>query len=65
MIWTQRSADVMVGIPADMILAWLWVQCLCRELGFEPGIVMNFGDTHIYNEHIEGAKKLPYTEIRT
>lgn len=57
MIWTQRSADVMVGIPADMILAWLWVQCLCRELGFEPGIVtMNFGDTHIYEEHIEGAK---------
>ena len=62
MIWTQRSADVMVGIPADMILAWLWVQCLCRELGFEPGIVtMNFGDTHIYNEHIEGANT--YTEI--
>lgn len=56
MIWTQRSADVMVGIPADMILAYLWVQCLCREFGFEPGIVtMNFGDTHIYEEHMEGA----------
>ena len=55
-IWTQRSADVMVGIPADMILAWLWVQCLCRELSFEPGtITMNFGDTHIYEEHEEGA----------
>lgn len=58
MIWTQRSADVMVGIPSDMILAWLWVQCLGQELGFIPGtITMNFGDTHIYEEHIAGAKE--------
>lgn len=58
MIWTQRSADVMVGIPSDMILAWLWVQCLCTELGFMPGtITMNFGDTHIYEEYIAGAKE--------
>ena len=58
MIWSQRSADVMVGIPSDMILAWLWVQCICKELGFTPGIVtMNFGDTHIYEEHIDGAKQ--------
>ena len=57
MIWTQRSADVMVGIPADMLLAWLWLTCLCTEFGFYPGeITMNFGDTHIYTEHIEGAK---------
>lgn len=58
MIWTQRSADVMVGIPSDMLLAWLWVQCLCKELNFVPGtITMNFGDTHIYEEHIAGAKQ--------
>ena len=56
MIWTQRSADTMVGIPSDMILAYLWVQCLCKELGFVPGeVTMNFGDTHIYEEHIAGA----------
>lgn len=62
MIWTQRSADTMVGIPSDMILAYLWVQCLSKELGFEPGIVtMNFGDTHIYEEHIVGAKQ--YLEV--
>ena len=62
MIWNQRSADTMVGIPSDMILAYLWVQCLSKELGFEPGIVtMNFGDTHIYEEHIAGAKQ--YLEV--
>jgi len=56
MIWTQRSADVMLGVPSDMILAYLWIQCLCKELGLKPGIVtMNFGDTHIYEEHIPGA----------
>ena len=62
MIWTQRSADVMVGIPSDMILAYLWVQCLSKELGFKPGeVTMNFGDAHIYEEHIAGAKQ--YLEV--
>lgn len=62
MIWTQRSADLMVGVPSDMLLAYLWVQGLAKELGFTPGIVtMNFGDTHIYNEHIPGAKE--YLEV--
>lgn len=62
MIWTQRSADVMVGIPSDMILAYLWIQCLSKELGFKPGeVTMNFGDTHIYEEHIAGAKQ--YIEV--
>ena len=62
MIWTQRSADVMVGIPSDMILAYLWVQCLSKELRFKPGeVTMNFGDTHIYEEHIAGAKQ--YLEV--
>lgn len=56
MIWTQRSADVMVGVPSDMILAYLWVQCLSKELGFEPGeVTMHFGDTHIYVDHVLGA----------
>lgn len=62
MIWNQRSADVMVGVPSDMLLAWLWVQCLSKELGFKPGkVTMNFGDTHIYEEHIAGAKQ--YLEV--
>jgi len=58
MIWNQRSADTMIGIPSDMLLAWLWVQCLCKELGFEPGeVTMNFGDTHIYKDHMTNAHK--------
>jgi thymidylate synthase len=58
MIWTQRSADVMIGIPSDMILAYLWVQCLAKECNLEPGeVTMHFGDTHIYKGHIDNAYK--------
>jgi len=56
MVWTQRSADSMIGIPADIILASIWVITLANEVGLEPGRVkMDFGDTHIYNEHLDNA----------
>ncbi len=57
MIWTQRSADIMIGVPSDIILAYLWVKLLCLELDLKPGVItMNFGDCHIYKEHIKPAK---------
>jgi len=56
MLWNQRSVDVMVGLPSDIILAWLWVKLLCAELGYTPGtITMSLGDCHIYEEHTKGA----------
>jgi thymidylate synthase len=56
MIWNQRSVDVMVGLPSDIILAYLWIKLLCNQLGYTPGtIMMSLGDCHIYEEHIEGA----------
>lgn len=59
MIWIQRSADLMVGVPADAILASLWVIMLANEVGLEPGeVVMQFGDTHIYEEHTAQAEEL-------
>lgn len=58
MVWTQRSVDVMVGLPSDFILAAAWLIAIAAEFGFEPGRVkMDFGDTHIYTDHIEGAYK--------
>lgn len=36
-----------------MILAFLWVTLLSKQLNLEPGsITMQFGDCHIYEEHI-------------
>jgi len=56
MIWNQRSVDIMVGLPSDILLAYLWIKLLCNQLGFTPGsVMMSLGDCHIYNEHIEGA----------
>lgn len=56
MIWNQRSVDTMVGLPSDVLLAWLWVTLLSIELGYTPGtITFNLGDCHIYEEHFTGA----------
>lgn len=57
MIWYQRSADWMVGVPSDAILAAAWTIALAAETGYKPGrVTMMFGDTHIYGNHIEKAE---------
>lgn len=57
MIWFQRSADTMVGVPSDAIFAAAWIIAICEEFTWlKPGrCTMVFGDTHIYHEHIEPA----------
>lgn len=56
MVWTQRSADMMIGVPSDMVLAATWLITLANEFGFEPGTIkMDFGDVHIYEDHEAGA----------
>jgi thymidylate synthase len=57
MLWYQRSADVMIGIPSDVILAAIFLLLVCNETDRKPGdITMVFGDTHIYEEHVVGAE---------
>jgi thymidylate synthase len=57
MIWYQRSADTMVGIPSDAILAATWNILIANEVGLTPGkVTMVFGDTHIYEEHWDTVK---------
>lgn len=56
MVWTQRSADLMIGVPSDMVLAAAWMIAIATEFGFTPGVCkMDFGDTHIYVDHIDPA----------
>jgi thymidylate synthase len=56
MIWTQRSADIMIGVPSDMVLATIYLRIIAKETGYKAAtITMNFGDVHIYEEHLEGA----------
>jgi len=64
MIWSQRSADVMIGLASDMISAWLFNQLMAREVGLKAGYVyMQFGSTHIYQEHFDNALKLLETTV--
>lgn len=59
LIWYQRSADVMVGVPSDMVLANAMLIAMAYDTNYEPGTVtMHFGDTHIYDAHIKGAYAL-------
>lgn len=58
-MWHQRSTDVMIGLPSDLLLAYLWLVVLCKATSVElyvPGrITMTLGDTHIYKEHYDNA----------
>ena len=58
MMWYQRSVDTLIGLPSDVVLAATWNMSLAKDTGLKPGrIVMNLGDTHIYESHIENAKE--------
>ncbi len=52
MIWTQRSLDVAIGLPSDLILATLYLTEIANRTDLKPGTIrMNFGDAHVYKEH--------------
>ena len=53
MIWIQRSVDLMIGLPSDIMLAALLNILVANETGYKPGtITMQLGDCHIYEEHM-------------
>lgn len=57
MIWIQRSADVMIGLPSDIISAALFNLLMAQTVDREPGtVIMQLGDVHIYEAHETGAK---------
>lgn len=56
MIWNQRSADLMIGVPSDAVFAAAWLKAIANEFGLVAGDVhMNLGDVHIYESHMDGA----------
>jgi thymidylate synthase len=58
MLWIQRSADVMIGIPSDMVAAVVLNALMAQTVGLLPGrVVMQLGSTHIYEQHIFNAYK--------
>ena len=54
----QRSGDMFLGVPFDIASYAALIQLLCHLCGYEPGILYyNFGDAHIYVNHIEQVRE--------
>lgn len=52
----QRSADIMLGVPYNILSYSLLLIMVARYTGLNPGTLkMCFGDIHIYSEHLVGA----------
>lgn len=57
MIWNQRSVDIMIGLPSDIILAAVWNILMAQTIGLKPGrLHFMLGDCHIYDSHMEGVE---------
>ena len=58
LMWSQRSVDVGLGLSFNISSYGVLLHLLCHETGYEPGeLIGNFGDTHIYLNHIEPLKE--------
>jgi thymidylate synthase len=58
LLWTQRSADVFLGLPYDFAMYGLLLLMLAKGSNYRPGrLTASLGDCHLYNNHIEQAKQ--------
>ncbi len=57
--WTQRSVDVMIGLPSDIFLAYLFMSHIVLRTDLKMGTCMfSLTNVHVYEEHIENAFEL-------
>jgi thymidylate synthase len=58
LLWNQRSVDTMLGLPFNIASYALMLHLLAKESGLQEGKLVGFlADTHIYVDHIAGAKE--------
>jgi thymidylate synthase len=54
----QRSGDIFLGIPFNIVFYSLFVHMLCHVHGLKPGkLYHTIGDAHIYVNHIDQVKE--------
>jgi len=59
LIWIQRSVDLMIGLPWDIMLYGLLLEILADQFGYTPRyLIGQLGDVHIYENHEAGAIRL-------
>jgi thymidylate synthase len=55
--WYQRSVDTFLGLPYNIASYALLLKLLCKECGYEEGILTGFlADVHIYENHLDQVK---------
>lgn len=58
LLWNQRSVDTMLGLPFNITSYALLLHLLAKEAGMKEGKLVGFlADTHIYVNHLDGAKE--------
>ena len=58
LVWNQRSADLFLGVPFNIASYALLLMLIAKETGYKPyKLVGNFGDLHLYNNHLEQAEE--------
>jgi thymidylate synthase len=58
LLWNQRSVDSALGLPFNIASYALLLHLLAKEAGLKEGKLIGFlGDTHVYENHIEGLKE--------
>lgn len=67
LLWTQRSADLFLGVPYDIAMYGLLLELLAKGANLKPGkLIGQFGDCHLYNNHIDQAIEFisrPFVEL--
>ena len=58
LLWNQRSVDSALGLPFNIASYGLLLHLLAKEAGLKEGKLIGFlGDTHVYENHIQGLKE--------
>lgn len=58
LIWHQRSVDVFLGLPYDIVMYGLLLEMLAKGANLKAGrLIGQLGDCHLYNNHLDQAKE--------
>ncbi len=65
LMWNQRSVDTFLGLPFNIASYGLLLEIIAKEVNMVPDqLIGNFGDVHLYSNHIEQAKEQIGRELR-